>query len=193
MAISRWVIAGCIGLLVFASVAIYALVANKRLEYVDLPADDDVKDMVARVYKLHGWPAVPEFRIPARYIGTIMSAIRPAVKLKPSAWDPHLADQLAEIVISCKSSKNIQIILYDTGDGPCIFSLDGVLCGRAGKRMPSSISAKYGRSYSPVAVVLRDIIKEIYDERDNETMSDRLRRDIDDLRRSIGEIPPLRD
>jgi hypothetical protein len=146
--------------------------------------------MSARLFgsKLLGVAPLAEFAIPPKYIPVILSSLTPAVQTDFSQADEW---RYGEIKIETKQDRIILVTLYEGGDNPTCFSVDGVNYVRSGIYKPNSLYNGNNEHYLDESSWLYQIIKAVNQERLG--ASSDVQELIEELQRSHGERPPRRD
>src|SRR6516165_7213956 len=161
---------------------------SHRFEIIDLPRDDEIRQMTATVFVRFGMGGIRECDIPPQYVSILMRALRPAGKSMYFSQWPDVYPPIGEMVIHTRSGRTIRIVLYDTGKCGASFTVDGTACFRVGEHKPVYVSQEEN-GYVAESGLICDIIREISKEHETQRKSDRLTIYIERLRRSIGELP----
>jgi hypothetical protein len=191
----KWLFVICFGGMSLVLAVVGFIIGKSRtgnLEILNLPSDDEIEKITVSVHdaRMSTLENVQDFNVPHAYKGVIMRPLRPAATAYPPHWD-DIYTKLGTVVIETRAGARTIVELYDTGKTEAGFKINGVACFRAGKHMPFYESSTE-KAYAGEAVLLCDIIRELYAEERTKKKRGRLERYIEQLRRSIGELPPGR-
>lgn len=172
--------AGLIGLALVTCLFLVWLHTTKESS-VTLPAENDIKRMVAWADDHNmGIRPLPEFSINPKYFSVILSALSPAEKYDyPAGWDEQILGHLA---IETKAGRTINIAFCESGQNPLCYRINEVRYKRAGEYKPIDDAGVY----IDESLVFYSILRAIKTE--EEQNSSDLKRQIDYLRRSKGEL-----
>jgi hypothetical protein len=160
---------------------------------VDLPKLNDINGMSARIFEsdVLGVAPIAEFTVPPKYIPTILSAITPAQRFDYRVLDGWTR---GEIKINTKQGRTVVVTLFEIGDNPAAFAVDGVTCGRGGEYKPNYLYGESGDHYLDESSALYVVLKLIHQEQvAGATDTKELRDFVEELELSRGERPPRRE
>jgi hypothetical protein len=158
---------------------------------LNLPSESEIQSITAQLFAsdMLGRSAMAEFIIPPKHVPLILSTLTPAVR--PDRDFLTIAEaRYGELNIRTKLGRTVVVTLYEGGDSPTTFVIDGVCYVRGGDYKPNML---YGPNlsnghYLDESSWLFQIIKAINEERIKGSSD--LPKLVEELERSHGERPP---
>jgi hypothetical protein len=190
--VRAFVMATCLVAAIVVSVLAIQNQPKSRNSTISLPAESEIQAVSAQLFRspLLGTTPVAEYTVPAKYVPLILSALTPAKRTQFLCTDES---RYGQITLMTNAGGTIVVTLYEGGDNPTCFAIDGVNYVRSGTYAPNYL---YGKNltddhYLDESCWLMQIIKAINQERI--TGSSDLPALVEEMQRSHGERPPRHD
>jgi hypothetical protein len=187
-----WVVAALVLVASAAAGAWWAWRSGGNSAAPVLPPDEDVVSVTATLNDGGPYPvtpAVPEFPVPRKYMGTVLAALRPATARDGAVLGEQKGVTLGVLKVTTRQGQTLTIPWYVFGKYKLCYAVDGVRCVRGGAYKPLCVDGE-DEFYGDEATALSAIIYLIHEEQSTGKVPDKLQNAIEDLERSRGERPP---
>lgn len=189
----KWILvsAAAAGLCLIVGVAIWVY---DRYSTIDLPDDSQVSSVIAHLNSNPelAFLEIQDFEIPKKYVAPLLDSMRPARMQGITSWKDYLASMenpnIGGLEILTLDGRRINVEIYDVGQGPASFDVDG----RAGQRRGpyKSVWGRADGGFSAESYLIGVLIREIHKHVEGHATT-KLQGTIEQLEVSRGKRPPF--
>jgi hypothetical protein len=135
---------------------------------------------------------IPPFTVPVDYHAAVLGALSPTmVKEYPARWDETRT--FGQLILTTKDGGQMVVRFCHAGKGRLCYQIDGKRHVRGGTYEPLSIGKDGYKSFCDESIALCELLEWLAKPQSDPKRAGKLRRQIDMLKRSRGELPPERD
>jgi hypothetical protein len=190
----RWAVAGLAGVLAVLGAAGWVALKPRPTHPLDLPDDAAVANVTADMFASDLGDPVPPFAVPPEYVPRVLAAFRPA-EVYTGKYRPPPDVWFGRVIIQVADGRTFTLEIPWAWKGPLLFRAGETWYVRGGPFVPARVfgDREVDRSYTSENFALAHALREMGEERTDGGKRSWITFHLDELERSAGRRPPLRD